>query len=186
MKLVFGLGNPGKEYVGTRHNMGFIVLDEWAYQHHEKFNRSAFSGEYFETFMNNEKVLFIKPTTYMNRSGMCVVGFLNYYKVALEDIIIIYDDMDLEPGRLRLRQKGSAGGHNGMKDIIKQVGKDTIKRIKVGVGHPDGKSVVTHVLSRFPKEQNAMMLNTTRSAVDAIDYWLNGHTFEETMSHFNQ
>ncbi|MGX7348060.1 aminoacyl-tRNA hydrolase [Aerococcus vaginalis] len=185
MKLVVGLGNPGKKYEGTRHNMGFIVADEWAVQHHETFDRTAMQGDYFETRVNNEKVLFVKPTTFMNLSGDCVYGFMHYYKLALEDLLVIYDDMDMDIGRLRLRQKGSAGGHNGMKDIIKKVGSSEIQRMKLGIGHPTDTTVVNHVLTRFPKKDHDTMLQTVNHAVDAIDAWLNGETFQNVMNQFN-
>lgn len=186
MKLVVGLGNPGKKYEGTRHNTGFIVVDEWAVQHNETFDRSAMQGDYFGTRVNNEKVLFVKPTTFMNLSGDCVYNFMHYYKLALEDLLVIYDDMDMPVGRLRLRQKGSAGGHNGMKDIIKKVGSSEIQRMKLGIGHPEHDSVVNHVLSRFPKEDHATMLQTVDQAVQAIDAWLEGETFMNVMNQFNQ
>lgn len=186
MKLIVGLGNPGKKYEGTRHNIGFIVLDEWAYQHRESFNKTGFKGEYFETFVNGEKIIFLKPTTFMNNSGEAVRAVADYYSIPVEDILVVYDDLDMDPGRIRLRQKGSAGGHNGVKSLIAHLGTDKIRRIKLGIGHP-GKSgtVVHHVLSKFPKEDHTQMLAATRSAVEAIDYWLAGHTFEETMTNFN-
>ncbi|MDO4680516.1 MAG: aminoacyl-tRNA hydrolase [Aerococcus sp.] len=185
MKLVVGLGNPGKQYEGTRHNMGFIVVDEWAHQHHELFNRQAMKGDYLETRVNNEKVIVVKPTTFMNLSGDCVDSFIRYYKLDIKDVLIIYDDMDLVPGKLRLRPKGSAGGHNGMKDIIKRVGTTDIQRLKVGVGHPDKHSVVSHVLSRFPKELHPTMLEATERAVAAVDEWLMETTFENVMNKYN-
>lgn len=186
MKLIVGLGNPGKKYEGTRHNIGFIVLDEWAHQHNETFNKTGFRGEYFETFVNGEKVIFLKPTTFMNNSGEAVGAMANYYSIPVEDILVVYDDLDMDPGRIRLRQKGSAGGHNGVKSLIAHLGTDKIRRIKLGIGHPgkDG-TVVNHVLSRFPKEDHTPMLAATRAAVEAIDYWLAGHSFEETMTNYN-
>ncbi|KAA9218952.1 MULTISPECIES: aminoacyl-tRNA hydrolase [Aerococcus] len=186
MKLVVGLGNPGKEYEGTRHNIGFIVLNEWAYRHHESFDRSAFNGVYFKRRVANDQVIFVKPTTFMNLSGQCVSGFMNYYHIDLEDLLVVYDDMDMEPGRLRLRKKGSAGGHNGMKDIIKMLNSKDIQRIKLGVGHPQGKgSVVNHVLGKFSKEDQGKMLESSQAAADAISYWLEGNSFENTMNRFN-
>lgn len=186
MKLIVGLGNPGKKYEGTRHNIGFIALDEWAYQHHESFNKTGFKGDYFETFVNGEKTIFLKPTTFMNNSGEAVIALANYYDIALEDILVVYDDLDMEPGRIRLRQKGSAGGHNGVKSLIAHLGTDKIRRIKLGIGHPmPGRTVVDHVLSRFPKEDHQAMLEATKAAVAAIDYWLAGNTFEETMTNYN-
>lgn len=185
MKLIVGLGNPGKQYEGTRHNMGFIVVDEWAHQHHERFNRQAMKGDYLETRVNGEKVIVVKPTTFMNLSGDCVDSFMRYYKIPKEDVLIVYDDMDLVPGKLRFRPKGSAGGHNGMKDIIKRVGTSDIQRLKVGVGHPEKKSVVNHVLSRFPEELHPTMLAATETAVRALDEWLAGESFAQVMNRYN-
>lgn len=186
MKLVVGLGNPGIKYANTRHNVGFITLDEWAYQQGHQFNQSKFKADYFETFVNGEKVLFVKPQTYMNLSGESVIGFVNYFNLADEDILVVFDDMDIEPGRIRLRLKGSAGGHNGMKNIMNHMGTKEIQRLKVGVGRPvPPQSVIDHVLSRFPDSDHDAMLKSVRMASDAISYWLEGNTFENTMNQFN-
>lgn len=186
MKLVVGLGNPGKEYENTRHNAGFIVVNEWAYRSHEEFNRQAFNGVYFQKQVAGEKVLVVKPTTFMNLSGQCVAGFMNYYKLDLEDLLVVYDDMDMEVGRLRLRKKGSAGGHNGMKDIIKCLSSQEIQRIKLGIGHPKGKgSVVNHVLGHFSTEEKEDILESTTLAADAIEDWIQGVSFEQLMNRYN-
>lgn len=186
MKLVFGLGNPGDKYVNTRHNIGFITLDEWAYQNKLQFDKSQFNSFYFETRVKNEKVLFIKPQTFMNLSGQAFQAFVHYYKVELDDVVVIYDDMDLEPGRLRLRRKGSAGGHNGIGNIIEITGTQGIQRIKIGVGRPQkGMSVINHVLTPFSQEEHEAVLGSVERACQSITYWLDGNTFEDTMSKFN-
>lgn len=186
MKLVVGLGNPGAKYANTRHNIGFIALDEWAYQNKQQFNKNQFNADYFETYVNNQKVLFVKPQTFMNLSGQAVQAFLHYYKVELEDLLIVYDDMDLEPGRVRMRKKGSAGGHNGMKSIIELTGSQAIQRLKIGVGRPKrGVSVINHVLMPFPKEDHQAMLDSVQRASDAISFWLEGNSFENTMTKYN-
>lgn len=186
MKLVVGLGNPGRQYEGTRHNAGFITLDEWAYQHQLQFNQSEFNAYYLEYRANNEKVFVVKPQTYMNNSGQAVVSFMHYFQIDVSELVVIYDDMDLSVGQVRLRQKGSAGGHNGMKSIIQYVGSDQFKRIRIGVGRPDvNTSVPSHVLSRFHKEEHTPMLEAVRTASLALDYWLGGETFENTMNRYN-
>jgi len=186
MKLIVGLGNPGIKYEGTRHNIGFIALEEWAMRHNESFNKTGFKADYFETFVNGEKVIFLKPTTFMNNSGEAVSAVANYYDIALEDIVVVYDDMDMDPGRIRLRQKGSAGGHNGVKSVIAYLGTDKIRRIKLGIGHPDTSgTVVDHVLTRFSSSEKPAMQEAVAKAVEAIDFWLAGHTFEDTMTNFN-
>ncbi|OYW74268.1 MAG: aminoacyl-tRNA hydrolase [Aerococcus viridans] len=136
--------------------------------------------------MNGEKVIFLKPTTFMNNSGEAVSAVANYYDIALEDIVVVYDDMDMDPGRIRLRQKGSAGGHNGVKSMIAYLGTDKIRRIKLGIGHPGTSgTVVDHVLTRFSSSEKPAMQEAVAKAVEAIDFWLAGHTFEDTMTNFN-
>ncbi|MGX6486188.1 MAG: aminoacyl-tRNA hydrolase [Aerococcus sanguinicola] len=186
MKLVAGLGNPGPKYERSRHNIGFITLDEWAYQHHLTFDQEKFKGKYVEYRIQGEKVFFVKPQTFMNLSGESLIGFVNYFDIELEDLLVVYDDMDMDVGRLRMRRKGSSGGHNGMKSIIQHLGTDQVQRLKLGVGRPQaGVSVVNHVLGSFPKEDHTAMLESTRQAVAAINYWLAGHSFEETMTKYN-
>lgn len=186
MKLIVGLGNPGKKYFNTKHNVGFIVLDQWAQSHGEAFNQSKFDGEYFETMVNGEKVMFLEPQTYMNLSGESVIQVMNYYHLTPEDVLIVYDDMDIVPGKIRLRLKGSAGGHNGMKNIIQHTKAQNVQRLKVGIGRPEPyHTVVDHVLTPFPKKDQEAMLDGVEQAIDAIDYWLSGETFENTMNQFN-
>ena len=187
MKVVVGLGNPGNQYKDNRHNIGFMTIDEWAYQHHLAFNKVMFDAVYAEEIINGEKVLFVKPQTFMNLSGQAIRPILNYFKVSIEDMIVIYDDMDLDVGRIRLRQKGSAGGHNGIKSMIECLGTQEFKRIKVGVGRPQGKrTVISHVLSGFPKEEQEDVILSVKTAVDAIEDWLEHGDFVKTMNRFNR
>jgi len=133
MKLVVGLGNPGAKYKGTRHNVGFMTMDEVAYQEKFDFDKAQIGGE---------KVIFMKPLTFMNLSGEAIRPLMNYFKIGIEDLLVVYDDMDLPVGKIRLRQKGGAGGHNGIKSIISCLGTSEFNRIKVGVGRPkDGRTV---------------------------------------------
>ncbi|WP_326717069.1 aminoacyl-tRNA hydrolase [Vagococcus jeotgali] len=186
MKLIIGLGNPGAKYRATKHNIGFITLDEIAYQEKIKFNKTQFEAETAEFFCNGEKVLLVKPQTFMNESGRSVAPLMKYYNVKIEDILVIYDDLDLPVGRIRLRAQGSAGGHNGIKSLIAHLGTKDFNRIRIGIDRPrKGVEVVTHVLSDFPKSTHDDMLNATQEASKASLYWASGHDFVDTMTHFN-
>lgn len=152
MFLIIGLGNPGREYDGTRHNIGFEAIDYLSRKYNIDINKSKFKGVFGEGFIGGQKVILLKPTTYMNLSGESVREVINFYKIDNNNIIVIYDDISLEIGKLRIREKGSAGGHNGIKSIIANMGTDVFPRIKIGVGQPKG-DLVSHVLGRFNKEE---------------------------------
>lgn len=152
MFLVVGLGNPGDKYDGTRHNIGFETIDYISSKYNIDVTRVKFKGIIGEGFIGGEKVILLKPTTYMNLSGESVREAMNFYKLTEEDIVIIYDDISLEVGKIRIREKGSAGGHNGIKSIISNINTDVFPRIKIGVGQPTG-DLVSHVLGRFSKEE---------------------------------
>jgi len=186
MKLIIGLGNPGKKYQGSKHNIGFEAVDEVAFQMGIVFKKSKFEAVYAEGRIGTEKIILIKPQTYMNLSGRSVRPWLDYYNLTEEDMVVIYDDMDLPPGKIRLRQKGSSGGHNGMKSIIQHLGTKEFNRIKVGVGRPQGgQDVISNVLSGFAKEDEDAVKESIKSVSDAIEYWTQGHAFQDTMSKFN-
>ena len=136
MYIIAGLGNPGREYDMTRHNIGFEVIDYLAEQYNVKVNKLKFKSLYGETNLGGEKVYLVKPQTYMNLSGEAIREFCAFYKIPSENVIIINDDISLEAGKVRIRRKGSAGGHNGLKSIIYQLGTDEFPRIKMGVGAP--------------------------------------------------
>lgn len=170
MFLIVGLGNPGEKYDNTRHNIGFEAIDYIAKKYNIDINRKKFKGEYGEGFIGSEKVILMKPTTYMNLSGECVREVIDFYKLTNEDILVIYDDISLDVGRLRIREKGSAGGHNGIKSIIAHLGSDEFSRIKIGVGQPKG-DLVNHVLGKFSKEENEILeesLEATKLSVEII------------------
>jgi len=131
MKLIVGLGNPGQEYENTRHNLGFIVIDQLAQKLKVELSRKKFNGLYYQT----SKYILLKPQTYMNNSGQCIVGFLNYFHIPLDNLLVIYDDIALPVGKFRYRQQGSDGGHNGLKNIIEMVGSKFFKRLRVGIGY---------------------------------------------------
>jgi PTH1 family peptidyl-tRNA hydrolase len=184
MILIVGLGNPGREYEGTRHNMGFMTLD-YLMEHKvgEEINKAGFKGLYTKAPFAGQQVLFLKPQTFMNLSGTSVQEIVNFYKINIDDIIVVYDDMDLEPGKIRLRPAGSSGGHKGMGNIIQCLGTDKIKRIRIGIGKAPH-SVIDYVLEK-PKGQEKDDIDIAiAKAADAIEDILE-HGFVLAMNHFN-
>lgn len=185
MKLIVGLGNIGKEYEGTRHNIGFMVADELAKRWGIttwKNERSAMCAEH----RIPEKVFLIKPTTYMNLSGEAVGAFANFYNIDPEDIAVIQDDLDLPCGKLRIRRKGSAGGHNGIKSIQQHLGTGDFPRFKIGIGHPERNAlaVIGHVLHRFGKEEQPLIEEAVKQMADAVELWLKGD-MDAVMQEYN-
>ncbi|MBE6071972.1 MAG: aminoacyl-tRNA hydrolase [Clostridium butyricum] len=168
MFLIVGLGNPGIQYENTRHNIGFNVIDNIAREYNIQINREKFKGVCGEGFIANKKVMLLKPTTYMNLSGESVREVIDFYKLTNEQIIVIYDDISLEVGRLRLREKGSAGGHNGIKSIIAHLGTDIFPRIKVGVGQPNV-DLVKYVLGKFTKEEMDILKYSIDAATKSVE-----------------
>lgn len=150
MKLIIGLGNPGKDYQNTRHNVGFLILDNYLgnVDWKEKFN-----ALYFEKRINSEKVIFVKPLTFMNLSGNAVVKYVNYYNVNIDDILVIQDDLDLPFSTYKLKKNSSAGGHNGVKSIINCLGSQDFLRLKIGVSNNKSIDTKDYVLGRFSKEE---------------------------------
>ena len=168
MYLIAGLGNPGKEYEMTRHNIGFVTIDYLADKYNVKVNKLKYKALYGEARIGAEKVLLIKPQTYMNNSGESLMDFVNFFKVPVENLIVISDDVTLDYGRIRVRGKGSAGGHNGLKSIIYLLGSDEFPRVKIGVGAPEH-DMVNHVLGRFPKERIPVMEDAIERAMGAVE-----------------
>ena len=183
MFLIVGLGNPGKEYENTRHNIGFNAIDEIAKRYNIEVNRIKFKGVYGDGFINGEKVILLKPSTYMNLSGESVREVMDFYKLTDEDVLIIYDDISLEVGRLRIREKGSAGGHNGIKSIISNLGGDKLPRIKIGVGQPKG-DLVNHVLGKFSQEDMKILNDVLKVVVDASEVIVKDDA-KEAMNKYN-
>lgn len=154
MKLVVGLGNPGKDYEKTRHNIGFMTIEELARELKVTNSKIKFNSVYGETSISGEKVLLIKPQTYMNNSGIAVRDFANFFKVPAEDIIVIYDDIDIDFAEIRIRKQGSSGSHNGMKSIIFQIQSDQFPRIRIGVGKKhENQDLANFVLSHFSRDE---------------------------------
>ncbi|WP_294393890.1 aminoacyl-tRNA hydrolase [uncultured Clostridium sp.] len=167
MFLIVGLGNPGSQYEDTRHNIGFKVVDNIAKEYNIEINRQKFKGMCGEGFINGEKVILLKPSTYMNLSGESIREVVDFYKLSNEDLVVIYDDISLDVGRLRIREKGSAGGHNGIKSIIAHLGTDIFPRIKVGVGQPNV-DLVNYVLGKFTKEEMEVLSESIDASTKAV------------------
>ncbi|MBZ4684148.1 MAG: peptidyl-tRNA hydrolase, family [Fusobacteriaceae bacterium] len=187
MKLVIGLGNPGKKYENTRHNIGFNVIDNLAKDLGVENFREKFQGLIAEVNFRSEKVLLLKPQTYMNLSGNSVIEVVNFYKLDVEtDIIVIYDDMDLKLGELRIKAKGSAGGHNGIKSIISHIG-DKFIRVKCGIGKPKEKGeVVNFVLNNFAKSEMEEVDNLIENAKNATKDILIAKSLDRVMQKHNR
>ncbi|EJP6473077.1 aminoacyl-tRNA hydrolase [Clostridium botulinum] len=166
MYLVVGLGNIGDEYKNTRHNIGFDAVDIIAEKYNIEINRQKFKGSYGEGRIGSEKVILLKPSTYMNLSGESVIEAVNFYKIDKENIIVIYDDMSIDIGKLRVRGKGSSGGHNGIKNIIQHLNSDIFPRVRVGIGQPDG-NVVNYVLGKFSKEEREIIEKALAMSAEA-------------------
>ena len=185
VKLIIGLGNPGKPYEHTRHNIGFDVIDELANKWNVALNQSKFNGMYATVHRPEGKVILLKPLTYMNLSGECVRPLMDYFDIDVEDIVVIYDDLDLETGKLRLRGKGSAGGHNGIKSLIQHIGTQEFNRIRVGVNRPPaGMKVADYVLSKFSKDDQPIVNDAIEKCCEAVEMSL-AKPFLEVMNRFN-
>ena len=185
MYLIAGLGNPGKEYDMTRHNIGFEVIDYIAGRYNVKVKKLKFKALYQKAEIEGFEVILMKPQTYMNLSGESIRDAAAFYKIPPEKIIIISDDINLDEGRIRVRRSGSAGGHNGLKSIIYQLASDNFIRIRIGVGEKgQGQDLVDYVLSRFSKEQIAVLENAIINAAGAaVEIMKNG--VESAMNKFN-
>jgi PTH1 family peptidyl-tRNA hydrolase len=186
MYLVLGLGNPGKEYEFTRHNAGFLFLDKLAMKYNIKINKIKFKGLCGEGTINGEKVVLIKPSTYMNKSGECLIEAMNFYKVNASNIIVVYDDVSLELGKIRIRRNGSAGGHNGIKNIIYLSNTDIFDRIKIGVNSPHNENIdlTDFVLGRFSNEELKEFSLSVDKSILAIEHILKNET-SVAMNNFN-
>jgi PTH1 family peptidyl-tRNA hydrolase len=171
MYLIVGLGNPGKQYEATRHNMGFDTIDYLIEKHKIPQSGVKFNAMYGKGIIGGEKVILMKPLSFMNLSGGPVQEMANYFKIDPEtELIVIYDDIDLEPGQLRIRKQGSAGGHNGIKDIIRRLGTEKFLRIKVGVGaKPKGWDLAEYVLGRFADSDRKLVDEAIAKAADAVE-----------------
>ena len=183
MKLIVGLGNPGKKYEHTRHNMGFDVIDAFSSLCQIDIDKEAFKGLVGRGKIFEEDVYLLKPQTYMNLSGESVREIVSYFKIPLEDIVVIYDDMDLEPGKIRLRLSGSSGGHKGIQNIIDNLSTENIKRIRIGIGKPTF-DTIDFVLSKPLKDEQPLIKEAQEHAVESLKEILkNG--FDSAMNKYN-
>ena len=169
MYLIVGLGNPEEDYSKTRHNMGFNVVNKIAKKYEIEINKKKFDSLYGEGIIENEKVILLKPQTYMNLSGKAIIQVVNFYKIPLENICVIYDDMDIEPGIIKIRKKGGAGSHNGMKSVVAELNSEDFARIRVGIGTPKFKDdSINYVIGAIPEEEVKVLDEGTTKAADAM------------------
>ena len=186
MIIIAGLGNPGKGYDGTRHNIGFEALDKFVYDHNLNFNKAKFRSHIAEGTVFGKKVMLLKPQTYMNRSGEAIRDTLAFYKLGAENLIVIYDDTALKLGEVRVRKQGSAGGHNGMRDIIYRLETDEFTRIRIGIGSkPPKVPLSSYVLSGFFKEEMEDMIKGVTLGTDALELILR-ESVNASMNKFNK
>jgi PTH1 family peptidyl-tRNA hydrolase len=185
MKLIVGLGNPGSEYAETRHNLGFAVVDRLADRCSASLKKRKFSGRYGEGQVGEHRVVLLKPTTYMNRSGQSVLAACQFYKVARNDLLIVLDDLDLPLGRLRLRGSGSGGGHRGLENILLRLADQEVPRLRIGIGKVAKQITVGHVLSRFDDDELPLAERAIERAVLAVECWV-CRGMESAMNEFNR
>lgn len=187
MYLIVGLGNPSAKYEKTRHNVGFDVIDALADKYNIEVKEKKAKALCGSGYIEGQKVILVKPQTFMNLSGESVAPLMNFYKLdPAEELIVVFDDINLEPGFIRIRKKGSAGGHNGIKDIIAKTGSDQFSRVKVGVGKkPDGWDLADFVLSRFSKEERVELEGAIVDTIDALVHMITDRT-EEAMNLYNR
>ena len=185
MKAIIGLGNPGMKYAGTRHNIGFDAVTAIADKYNLSINNKKFKGVYADGHIAGEKVLLVQPQTFMNLSGECVREVADFYKLNPDEIIIICDDINLDVGRLRIRKKGSAGGHNGLKNIRAHLGTEEFPRIRVGVGEKtEGWDLADYVLARFDKDSEPVIREALANVVGAVETWIS-EGIDAAMNRFN-
>lgn len=185
MKLVVGLGNIGDKYCFTRHNVGFMVVDKWAIMNDVSFKEEKKLKCMLTKFRRGfEDIMLIKPTTYMNLSGEAVIAVMNYYKIDREDVIIVYDDLSLELGKMRFRPSGSDGGHNGIKSVLKSVGTTNVARLKIGIGPQPPIPAETFVLQNFYKDQLEKLKPVLKTAIEGIEFYFD-NGMQKAQNEFN-
>lgn len=184
VRLIAGLGNPGPEYEQTRHNVGFRVLDALAERLGGTIRRRAFNALVEDVMLGDMKLILLKPQQYMNRSGHAIATAAGFYKLSAAEILVVLDDMALPTGQLRIRPKGSAGGHNGLKDIIARLGTDAFARLRVGIGDSGSREAADYVLSRFAADERQAVDQAISRSVDAVLYWAQNGV-EPAMNRYN-
>jgi PTH1 family peptidyl-tRNA hydrolase len=183
-KLVVGLGNPGGKYAGTRHNVGYAVVDSLAESPRAGPSQGRFQGQVAELIEEPHKVLLVKPETFMNLSGRCVRQLVDFYQVPLEDLLVVCDDINLPLGKIRARARGTHGGHNGLRDIQNHLGTTEYARLRIGVGTPDEDDAVDHVLGRFRPGERPVIEEALQKAVQAVIVWVH-QGIDACMNQFN-
>ena len=184
MKIIIGLGNPGKKYSGTRHNIGFRVIETLACRYQIEREVSKFDGLIAQLRIKNERVLLVKPLTFMNLSGKTVQPVVNFYKINLDDLMVVYDDMDLTPGTIRIRPGGGTGGHKGLASITARLNSTEFPRMRIGIGRPPD-DTIDWVLGRFSPAEAILMKETMERAADALETWVI-EGLDKTMNIYNQ
>jgi peptidyl-tRNA hydrolase, PTH1 family len=173
MFLIVGLGNPGRRYDGTRHNIGFDVVDELARRHRAEWEAAPRGVEALVARWRLAETVFVKPLTFMNLSGQAIVGLLQFYKIDPAGLLVVVDDVNLELGRLRIRSRGSAGGHNGLKSALAAIGSEEFARLRIGVGRGDGRrDLADHVLAKFDAEERTIVAETVSRTADAVELFI--------------
>ena len=169
MYLIVGLGNPEEDYSKTRHNMGFNTINKLAKEYKIEISKRKFDGIIGEGMIEGQKVILLKPQTYMNLSGKSIIQAINFYKIPMENILVIYDDIDTDIGKIRIRKKGSSGSHNGMKSVVQELQTEDFARIRVGIGKPEFKNdMINYVIGAIPKEEVEILEEGTTKAKDAV------------------
>lgn len=186
MKLIVGLGNPGKEYDSTRHNVGFFLIDNYAKNNNMSIDKEKFNGKYNQLIIGGEKVILLKPQSYMNLSGGVVRKYVDFFKIALEDILIISDDLDMPIGKIKLRPTGSSGGHNGLKDIERNLNSKNYKRLKIGISNNKNIDTKDYVLGKFSKEEQKILDEIKTKSNSILNDFINGKSFDNLMNLYNR
>ena len=185
MRLIVGLGNPESEYNKTRHNMGFDTINVLAKKYNIEVNKSKFKGLFGQGEIEGKKVILLKPQTFMNLSGESIAEIMKFYKIDIKDILIIYDDIDTEPGKIRIRKQGSSGTHNGMKSVISHLGTETFDRIRIGIGRPEHNDLINYVIGKIHDDDYKILEDGIKKAADAVSCILK-ENIDKAMNKFNK
>lgn len=185
MYVIVGLGNPGKKYAQTRHNVGFDVIDYLAYRNDIEIKKIKHKALVGQGIIDGKKVMLVKPQTFMNLSGQSVLEIFEYYKIDLNKLIVIYDDIDIDLGRVRIRKKGSGGTHNGMRNIIYLLQKDEFPRVRIGIGRPIHGDLVSYVIGKFKEEEKEDIILSIKLAAEALECMV-GEGIDKAMNRYNK
>ena len=184
MKLIVGLGNPGREYENTRHNVGFMVIDKYLKKRNITNYKEKFNGIYYEDTINNEKIILLKPQKYMNLSGEVVRSFINFFKISIDDILVISDDLDIPLGKIKLKLSGSCGGHNGLRNIENNIGSQDYKRLKIGISNNKNLDTKDYVLGKISSDDFKILDESLNKGADIIEEFTSMR-FDNIMNKYN-